>query len=393
MKTSALTRRLLKVAGRKAASYVGRKVYKNNPFNIQDKVNRISKYLKGGNRTKTAEKRNNNKRKLYVGRGELNANEIHINAKGKKIAKTSGTWTYQQTHSGFITSSAGTQGTLELCSVNTPSQCLVSSGIGFTNIQNHTALEVLNPNITNTGGGVMSAVTVPPEDQFCIKKNFIDIEMTNMSGVACYLDLYIVKTKKIHTFAPLITWDGGYVNEAFGQPAETMPGPGGAVLNLNTYTAGYMTRSVVGTNPMDSPVFRSTYKIVTKKNIILAGGVTEKLKITIALNKVIKRDVANAYIAATTPYPPWVYTVFTVARGQVVADRTDTAHVTPTYGPVDIAYIANVRTACCAVANQQGKLSTNRGAMLVPIGALPANLSYINEETDAATTVAASTVV
>lgn len=100
-------------------------------------------------------------------------------AKMKHKNAIKGLWTYQQEHDGVIATGAGLQQTATLFMVNTVSQLATSTGAGYTSLQNFTALQQLNPYLTNTGSALWGSRVTPATDKFIIKSIEIDLDLTS----------------------------------------------------------------------------------------------------------------------------------------------------------------------------------------------------------------------
>lgn len=305
---------------------------------------------------------------------KINAGEVHL----LKKQSMGGTWKYQQTHKGVLTSTPGNQGVYDLFSVGSSQQCSINTGTSYNGYQNEIGLKNMNPYTNTTGGNYLSAIT-PLDDRFVIKQYSVNFEMTNFSSVGTIADVYLVKAKKLGNIKPQQAWDSGNQQLAEGQGAMTQPATG-----VFSGTVGYLVSYVVGVRPSSSPVFKSYWAVECCKTVTLAPAATEILNFDIAVNKVVKNVDLTAEAAAGTLYrPSTTYAFMVVVRGALVLDNTQlggVANTTPTYGPVKLGYIATAHTQCAAVkGGNANRLSVNVGYSGVPQGAANANMSLLNE--------------
>lgn len=305
---------------------------------------------------------------------KINAGEVHL----LKKQSMGGTWKYQQTHKGVLTSTPGNQGVYDLFSLGSTQQCGSNSGLSYNGYQNEIGLKNMNPYTNTTGGNYLSAIN-PLDDRFVIKQYSVNFEMTNFSSVGTIADVYLVRAKKLGNLKPQQCWDSGNTQLAEGQPAMTQPAAG-----TQNGTVGYLVSYVVGVRPSSSPVFKSYWAVECCKTVTLGPAATEILNFDIAVNKVVKNVDLTAESAAGSLYrSSTTYAFMVVVRGALVLDNTLVGggpNVTPTYGPVKLGFIATAHTQCAAVkGGNANRLSVNVGYSGVPQSAANASMTLLNE--------------
>lgn len=306
--------------------------------------------------------------------------KINENKAGLKLLKShskAGLWKYQQSYHNLITSPAGLQQYTLLSSVNTLPQCLTSTGAGFAYYQADTALEQLNPYLTNTGSVKLGSVFTPLNDRFIINNNSIMLELTNFEPVSAYITVYVLKAKKLSNQAPTDIMNSGYANMAYGQGQAGIANPG----NFGVMSpSGYPVASIVGIKPNDSQVFQQFWKICTVKDIILSGASTEVLNIDIAISKVLKADDARQSMGEGMLFNNNSYVIMTCVRGGLVIDNTTSGQPQTTYGPTKVGVVTICKTTCSAVlGGNSNRLSTHIVNDTTPANALAANITLLNE--------------
>nr|WAE43013.1 MAG: capsid protein [Cressdnaviricota sp.] len=309
----------------------------------------------------------------------INTIKINDNPKGLKLLKgqsSGGTWRYQQTHKYILTSQTGTQQILDACVVNSGDQCITSSGILYNQSQNAVALQQLNPYLTVTGSLILGAVSTPLNDRFVIKNNSINIEFTNFSPVGALIDVYVLKAKKLGKNWAYTTWTNGLLTDKLSQVNMVPSGPGSATNG----TIGGLIPSIVGVKPNAASDFKDFFKICAVKTLTISPASTEQLNIDILINKVVKTSTVREELLSNNIMRSTTYEVMFVSRGALVLDNTTGGSQTPTYGPIKVGCVITAHTQCGAVkGGNANRINLNMGYDNIPVGAVNANISLLNE--------------
>lgn len=317
-------------------------------------------------------------------------NSVNLVFKAKKglpgSQKGMGTFHYAQNHVLKTTSAAGTQNAWVLACGATVSQCLTSSGGSYNPYQNNTALELMNPNLTNTGSSFVPTVVTPLNDRFLLKNQVAEVEITNMTGVATYCELYLCVAKTANASDPVNQWAQGYTDDSFGVAANVFPAPGTSVSGAT----GKGGITFPGAVPGETSTFRSMWKVKYQHKFELAGAASYQHFINIDQNVMIKRDQLVAQSGSWKNGVSWC--LFVVQRGAVVLDITTVGagNGIPTFGSTVLATIVTVKTKMQAVAGNAARLSTVFVADRVPANAAT-NMEEIINEVDGAVLVSTLT--
>lgn len=293
----------------------------------------------------------------------------------KNRAKTLGRWVYHSVRQGYLASVAGRQFTDDIQHLGTPAQLTSPTNASLTPFSNDIGLSELNPNFNNTGSDLLT-IKSPPNDKFIWSGCQMEMEMTNFSSVAAFVDLYLVRARKNLIQSPFNAWNTGYINAAYGQSANVQPAAG----SVTGVTGGYEGNFMVGTKPTDSKIFQESYKVMAIKHLELSGGSTEKVVFDIFADKLIQRDIQTAYIANSTPFiANQTYSLMAVIRGSLVNDVTTGTGIAEfvTYGETKVGYVLNIHWFAKGVKNAAARLDTGRAYVQIPFGALKTNQTHI----------------
>lgn len=307
---------------------------------------------------------------------DLMGHDIKINH-GRKYKSSVGKWIYSQNYSKIITTTAGQQYVNQWFKVLSPKELIINSGAGYADDESYAALADLNP-YQNTAGSQQTNVVLPKTDSFIVKSVNIKTEITNMSPVSCYMDVYIVRAKKNNSINMDTAWSTGLL-DAFN--VTTPSGISFPAAGSGNAAFGGFTEKVVGSKPGDSKKFRDLFKIDTVKHLNMSGGSTHNLNIDVIVNKVIKREEIQQYVNEGMLYiGNLTFGIMVVCRGQVGLDTTNagTTGKLATYMANELATVSSVKYHCCAIKGQASRLDSLYTSVRVPSGANDANTSILS---------------
>lgn len=323
----------------------------------------------------------------------VNESHIHLNLakKHKKPHKTLGAWRLHSGYSQYVLSVAGEQTYFELAYLAQPNN-LFATGLTATvspTLTTNIGVAQMNPYLTNTGSAILASTVTPLEDRFMLRSMSLQTSMSNLSGVGCVIDLYVVTPKMTTNTSPASAVNGGFQNEAFGQAAANQPNAGSVTAGA---VAGYENLVDPHTYPMESPLFKKMYKVLNVQHIVLAGSETHIYNLNITLDKVVKKDQNFVYSTqGTNNVANQTIIVFGLIRGQVVDDTTAGAGLDiATYGQAKVGMVTQVKYHASAVTGNAARLNTNRALINVPFGAALAKQT-LTDVVDNPVTVAAIT--
>jgi len=288
-----------------------------------------------------------------------------------------GQWNYSQTHTLITTNSAGKQSVDDAFCMGNIDQFRVSAGATYTVFQNHTAVQQMNPYLTNTGSAFLGSTVTPLTDRFVVKTytmktnfaSFVDIDQT---GWIYYL------TPRVHTTTtPLTTWQNSNVQMGAGKTPVVMP--------ITPSVAGAVG-ATIETYPYETPLrnssFHKQWKILKVVKIQLAAGSSQIINATFKVNKLFKNDAVSTDLIEGSRYMPGL-TIFMmpVWLGQVMLDKTlAIATPTPTFGITKVGYVTINEYTLSSVSGNAGRLNLAIAAANIPTNAAAASLNEINEE-------------
>lgn len=306
--------------------------------------------------------------------------KVHY-GKPKHSKMTMGKWLYHESRAGFITSVAGKQGAFDIQFYCTPNQmCQTSTIANPDTVSSNIGLMDLNPYNKTTGSRVLTGIQ-PLEDRFYLRGFETEMEITNFSNVGAFLEIRLLRCKKSSNYGaatgPNLSWNQGYLNEAYGQAART----GGAVGTGVGAVGGYSDLEDVGANPKESPLFRQIWEVVAEKKLLITSAGTEKIKFDVFCDRIIKQDIQKPYIDGNVQYVSrQTYALHVVSRGSIVLDSTvSVAAEVPTYGATRLGYVLNTKYHACAVKGNSGRLNSNRAYMNNAYGTIVANQRVLDE--------------
>jgi len=290
---------------------------------------------------------------------------------------------------GSHTTVSGRQKTLMYYAFGTRSQMLDQTPTATVAIdQGQYPLFWLNPNQKVTGNvGATFTENTTAGSQFTQAMYWdslsLDMEYTNGTSIATYIDLFIVTPKVTTANLPDADWVSSIAQESFGQPVETFPASGGAVV---TAGPGVPDIDHVGMRPFESKAWKQNWKILAMKKMLLPqGGSTQRLKVSIDVNKVLKyqqiQDAAANYIAGTS------ILIFGIQRGGCVNDNI------VDFGTYSSCFTPHLCQGNYILRNMKatnGKQETKYGYSRIPTEVPTVSLTTINTESLVAAVVNSS---
>jgi len=298
----------------------------------------------------------------------------------KKVPKHDiGQWNYTQTHQMVNTAPAGRQSVTDGWTMGNIDQFRTSSGATYSTFQNFTAIQQMNPYLTNTGSILLPSVVTPLTDRFVVKNmtmktsfaSFTDIDQT---GWIYYL------TPRVHcTSTPLTTWTNSNLQQGHSFVATTFPAAG-----VGTGVSGSTNVNFPYETPLRKSSFFKIWKVLKVVKIQLAAGAHQVVNATFKINKLFKNDMVSTDLIEGSRYLPGL-TIFVmpVWLGQVMVDKTVPATPLPTFGETRVGVITINEYTCASVSGNAGRLSVALEAINLPGAAVVANLQQINEDTGA----------
>lgn len=304
----------------------------------------------------------------------------------QKNQKAMGRWLYYQNNKILQTLPAGQQSINSVVTAGNTNKLLTSSGTGFGFDQNDTALEQVNPYLTNTGSALLPVVITPLQDMFALLKVEWDFEITNLSAVGSYVDIYIVKCKKATGSNPVASWVAGLATNSLGLASAVYPTAG----NFVAGSVGTALDSFPGAQPTESRLFSDFWSVTNKQTLTLTGNGTERINYCLNFGRVVKMTDVRQNNSNGIQYTPGNYVMFYVARGSLVLDKTVPASPVVTFGSPLIAIAIGERSTMCGVSGNGARLDTNVQFAAIAAGATTANQSLL-VETDISSSVATAT--
>lgn len=152
------------------------------------------------------------------------------------------------------------------------------------------------------------AKLTPMMDRLCLMYCTYYMDFSNFTNVQTTLDVYILKSKRTHAFAPDVAWGVGLNQEANGfAGGAPVPASGAATatLAMSKYQP-FMTPK--------SKVFSENWSIKKVHRILMAGGATETLCVDVVHNYIGKQEYFNA-LPITSGYVAGTLAVMIVAKG------------------------------------------------------------------------------
>jgi len=289
-----------------------------------------------------------------------------------------GQWNYTQTHSVTLFDVAGRQAVNDAFAMGTVDQYRTSSGTAYSTLQNFTAIQQLNPYLTNTGSAILPSVITPLTDRFVVKTltmktTFASFTDADQTGWVYYL------TPRVHgTTTPGQAWINAALQMGHSFAATTFPGPGVVIGN-----SGSTSRNFPYETPLRNSSFHKQWKILKVVKIQLAAASHQVVNATFRVNKLFKNDAVSTDVIEGSRFMPGL-TVFVmpVWLGQVVIDRTAGANV-PTYAETRVGLVTVNEYTCSSVSGNAGRLGVALAAINLAGSATAANQQQINEDTGA----------
>lgn len=310
---------------------------------------------------------------------DLQYRVININlaksTKGKANKKQlKGMWTYQQSHSATVSQNAGLQSAGTMFNMMLPGQINTSTGSTYNVSQNYTALQSLNPYLTNTGSNLLPSVVKPATDKFFVKSIEVDLDITSYVACAQEIELYVSLCKKTSSGDPIGYWSTGLVDQGFTLGNIAVP-----VTVVGA--AGVPTVTTPGVRYSDQVLAKDFWSTKHHCQIALQGGASEKIRIKIPWNKLVKMETVNN--AGGVYLSGYTLVVWQVSKGQLAYD-TAVALKVPIYSNVNWGWCAQVRYKMGPVAGDAGRLRSNYIATNMPVDATASNVRFADTYTNTA---------
>lgn len=310
-----------------------------------------------------------------------------VKAKLLKRQKTVGRWKYTQTDAYNLVGFPGGQTATSLVSPLTVAKLLTSTGAAYNADQNRVALEQLNPYLANTGSAYLATVISPLTDRFIVIDYTLEVELTNFSGVGCYMDLYLCQAKKASNVNAIAQWSQGLLNNSGGQVVQTFPVAGSTASNV-----GSENIFMPGARPTEAKLFKDFWNVRAVKSLEFTGNSTERVHFDVGVNKVIKMQDVRAYGTSGMVFMPGVtWNLFAVARGALVVDNTVPLTQLITYGSTRVGCVVVEKYNMCGVMGNSSRIDITTATTNIPSGQTLSNQVFLNE-VDAGSTVATGTV-
>lgn len=278
-----------------------------------------------------------------------------------------------ENRSAITTSVAGAQGVLAVYVSGTPSQW-VSPASGTSVAPSIRQSEIpyfdMNPNRFTTGSGKLPA-TVPLDDRLCLLSQETIIDVSNFTSLATNLEMYVFRCTNNTDFDPVYLWNQQITADAYSVT------PYGAPLAGTQFpsTFGASSSATPYMQPK-GPLIRGFYKMIGKKQLYLAGGASESVKLNIGHNWVAKEQ---AIISNANAYCPGSVVIVFRQLGMVAADQTVTARLA-THGISKIGAVFNTRYFFKGVYGNGARLRSQLAWGIEPYGATVANLVQIDSK-------------
>ena len=317
------------------------------------------------------------------GHSAINTQTVKVGNWKKPKAQTAGTWNYQQSYRYNLASQAGVQAVNNIVIPLHYSKIFTSSGPTYASYQNFTALEQMNPAINGIVGGAYVGASNPLNDRFIVNTCNLQLELTNFSVVACFMDVYITCCSRDTAKDAVSTWADGLAIQALGNVQAAQPPAATGSVAVGNGTVGFPAITGIDNHPREAKLFGQFYKTHKVKRLMLVGGSSETLNIDIGINKVVKCETLRELSSGGAGYLKGLtWHIFVVQRGSLVEDNAPGAGGNPqlpTYGATKVGCIVQEKYRMCGVKNNSSRLTTSLQYSNVPFGTLPTYEGVLNE--------------
>jgi len=302
--------------------------------------------------------------------------KFFVTLKRKVPKHDQGQWNYTQTHQSIIGDLAGRQSCSDAFCMGNVDQFRTSSGTTYTTFQNFTAIQQLNPYLTNTGSALLPATVTPLTDRFVVKNmtmkttfaSFTDIDQT---GWIYYL------TPRVHcTTTPATAWINANLQMGHSFAATSFPAAG-----VPLGVSGSTNVNFPYETPLRKSSFHKQWRILKCVKVQLSGGGHQVIHANFKINKQFKNDMVSTDVIEGSRFLPGL-TIFVmpVWLAQVVLDKTAPAPFEPTFGQTSVGMVTVNEYTCASVSGNAGRLSLALAAINLPGGATTTSLQEINPD-------------
>lgn len=292
-------------------------------------------------------------------RGAINRYSMNISIPYKHHEKVLGHLRQTQTYDGTLEPGPGRQIVTTLFSVNSISQAINNSGVGYNTEQNEICYFDLNlnqPTNNPTFGGVLR----PSDDRIIFRHFEIDLTFTNMANVPTIVDVYLVKCKGATSMNPYVAWNQGYLDTAQNQATAIQ------ATRTTVSVAGYPDNTFYDTRPYESPTFKRFWQVLGVETLNMAADQTDKLYVGVKLNKLLKKEyIAGltknnlAGVANNNLYHTGTFFIMTVTRSACVQLQQSLSNRC-TFSDAKVGFVAKVTTHFQQVADNTSRVNLNR---------------------------------
>lgn len=295
--------------------------------------------------------------------------------RGKSLAR----FKYSQQVSGLIGNSVllktangaapgGTQAFVPMVvCFNNRSQFINGVGSNYNPYESFKALYDLIPSANRTGSNVYTGSTQGLNQRLGIISCRADLQFTNFTDSAIYLDLYVCKYKQDSTAFPDSIWATSLIQEANGLAsvaASLAPNAGGVTPAFGSA----QSLNLLDMKPWDCHGFNRAIKILKVSRITLAAAATEDYKLDVLVNSVFRQEdftniygssqSNNAFMRNKTVF------IMAIAKGSPVQDSvTSTVATQVTTSAVEIGVCGTMHWDMCEVKGQSNDPSTETYAV------------------------------
>lgn len=284
--------------------------------------------------TKTKNRTRNSQDDEHSGLGSVGARIVlHKPLKIKGL----GRWKFSQNYAGYITGNAGNQAVAVVMGSCMRNQFLTDTATPNA-LQIRRNLFDLNADRAISGSGIIPAQATPAMDRIAVYHVRSNMMFTNLENVATTLVLYVLTPKRDTVNTPDGAWADALGSEGLTVASRSRVGGG---LYGGTTAGGAFTTDLYQ-KPSDLRTFKDQYRILKTLRIKMSGASTEEVNLSIAVNKVIKRDNLNEI--STESLRNLSVEVLAVAYSQPVHD-TGAANAMTT-GAVRIGFVGTTTYTC-----------------------------------------------
>ena len=365
---------------RSAARSIGKSVVTSGSKRVSDWISNM-----GSHRGSTTHVNKREPKQVEVGdvHSGIDASTFRVKLHKYKLPKSfksAGRFTYTQNQTGTIIGNEGKQSVVNLIAANMRNQFITATGVPYNYNQSARDYLSMDPNQKNTGSTIAGGATAafpatnrPANQRIMVLKNDFQIEITNFSSVAAYVDIYMYVAKRNGQKTPIELWDDQNASDAFGNSVAGYPTSGN-----KTGTIGYQPSDYPGEKPTKASLVKRHFKLLTVKDFKLGAAATETWNVLCTTNKGLNvnslTDNTDDWIAGMSIH------FIAVVRGQLVEDVAVTDGTGATYGPTRIGYAVK-HTVVLQNAFGPGSLSSRLAVTTAPAGnaASSTNIHEVSE--------------